>query len=82
MKRYRSNVRSDPARLEKMRKKDRERKKAKRDQHRQAVQSGNRKLEKKIKTQRNTYMKRYRDKKKTKTNDQLDDSFLKDRQEK
>ena len=47
MRRYRSNVRSDAARLEKMRKKNRECKKAKRDLQRQAIQSGNTKLEKK-----------------------------------
>ena len=50
MRRYRSNVRSDAARLEK----NREYKKAKRDLQRQAIQSGNTKLEKKIRMQRNT----------------------------
>ena len=66
MRRYGSNVRSDAARLEKMRKKNGECKQAKRDLQRQAIQSGNTKLEKKIKMQRNTQMKRYREKKKTK----------------
>jgi len=47
MRRYRSNVRSDAARLEKMRKKNRECKKVKRDLQRQAIQSENTKLEKK-----------------------------------
>ena len=47
MWRYRSNVRSDAARLEKMRKKNGECKKAKRDLEMQAIQSGNTKLEKK-----------------------------------
>ena len=47
MWRYRSNVRSDAARLEKMRKKNGECKKAKGDIQRQAIQSGNTKLEKK-----------------------------------
>ena len=47
MRRYISNVRSDAARLEKMRKKDRECKKAQRDLQRQAIQSGNTKLENK-----------------------------------
>ena len=54
MRRYRSNVRSGAARLEKMGKKNRECKKAKRDLQRQAIQSGNTKLEEKIKMQRNT----------------------------
>jgi hypothetical protein len=54
MRRYRSNVRSDAARLEEMGKKNGECKKAKRDLQRQAIQSGNTKLEKKIKMQRNT----------------------------
>jgi predicted O-linked N-acetylglucosamine transferase (SPINDLY family) len=54
MRRYRSNVRSDAARLEKMGKKNGECKYAKRDLQRQAIQSGNTKLEKKIKMQRNT----------------------------
>ena len=47
MRRYRSNARSDAARLEKMGKKNGECKKAKRDLQRQAIQSGNTKLEKK-----------------------------------
>ena len=49
MRRYRSNVRSDAARLEKMGKKNREYKKAKRDLQRQAIQNGNTKLEKRSK---------------------------------
>ena len=47
MRGYRSNVRSDAARLEKMREKDRECKKTKRDLQRQAIKSGKTKLEKK-----------------------------------
>jgi hypothetical protein len=58
MRRYRSNVRSDAARLEEMSKKNGECKKAKRDLQRQAIQSGNTKLEKKIKMQRNTRSRR------------------------
>ena len=66
MRRYRSNVRSDAARLEKMGKKNGECKYAKRDLQRQAIQSGNTKPEKKIKMQRNTQKKRQRERKKTK----------------
>jgi hypothetical protein len=56
MQTYRSNVKSDPKRLEEMRKKDRDRKTAKRMEHKQAIIKGNKRLENKLKQQRNQHM--------------------------
>ena len=54
MRRYRSNVRYDAARLDNARKKNRQCKKAKKGLQKQAIQNGNTKLEKQNKMQRNT----------------------------
>ena len=77
-------IKSDPAMVGKMRKKDRERKKAKKDQQRQVIQSGNTKLEKYAKKHLDEKIQRQKENRKTMTNeenDQLEDALLKEKQE-
>ena len=60
MRRYRENVKKDPARLEKYREKDRERKRKKRAEQRQKIVNGNRELQERKRRDVRKYMKKYR----------------------
>ena len=62
MRRYRANLKSDPERLEKARKKDRERKRAARANLKHEIKRGYTELQKKVRTQTRQHMQRYRNK--------------------